>query len=485
MNGNTTSGVDINPLFSVAPPHGTQLIVRRIYEGTTSVDCTPVKTAVNQIIANTVSPPGVVPTASVPIEPGETILITLRVTGTTTFNPAAAGVVVTAQAKNTGHESDPAVPPPVCNTSDPTLFCTSDVPKDVTPPTFGTIPDTTVNAAADATTATVTYNVTATDNIGVTTLTCSPASGSVFPVGTTPVTCTASDAAGNTATGSFNVVVKDVTAPVVAKPDDKVVEATSAAGAAVTFSLPNATDAVGVKSVSCAPASGTTFALGTTTVTCQATDAANNVGSSSFTILVRDTPAPSFGAIANVTATTTNTSGTTVTYSTPTAADAVGVTSVVCSPASGSAFPIGATTETCTAKDAALNTSTASFTVTVQLSFSFGGFVVPATATQGSVVPLTWQYLSGGKAVDSSFLVPIVRVRTLTSCSNGTETGPAFIDKQTPGNSDFSYDSKTFTWHWNWQTKPFAVGCYNIYVDLTDAQGTLLQTNGPAKVRLK
>ena len=77
------------------------------------------------------------------------------------------------------------------------------------------------------------------------------------------------------------------------------------------------------------------------------------------------------------------------------------------------------------------------------------------------------------------------RVRTLTSCSNGTETGPTFIDKQTPGNSDFSYDSKTFTWHWNWQTKPFAVGCYNIYVDLTDAQGNLLQTNGPAKVRLK
>src|SRR5262245_64476683 len=100
-------------------------------------------------------------------------------TGTTSFNPDAAGVVVTAQAKNTGHENDPAVPPPVCNTSDPTQFCTSDVPEDVTPPTFGTIPDATVNAAADATSATVTFNVTASDNIGVTTQSCSPASGSV------------------------------------------------------------------------------------------------------------------------------------------------------------------------------------------------------------------------------------------------------------------------------------------------------------------
>ena len=49
--------------------------------------------------------------------------------------------VVTAQAKNTGHETDPAVAPPACNTSDPTQFCTSDVPEDVTPPTFGLNPD--------------------------------------------------------------------------------------------------------------------------------------------------------------------------------------------------------------------------------------------------------------------------------------------------------------------------------------------------------
>jgi hypothetical protein len=117
--------------------------------------------------------------------------------------------------------------------------------------------------------------------------------------------------------------------------------------------------------------------------------------------------------------------------------------------------------------------------------FTFGGFIVPATANQGSVVPLLWQYLSGSTPVDSSTLVPVVRVRALTSCSNGTETGPTFIDKQAPGNSDFNYDSKTFTWHFNWQTKPFAVGCYNIYVDLTDAQDHLLQKNGPAKVKLK
>jgi hypothetical protein len=484
MNGNTTSGLDVTPLFSVAPTQGSQLIVRRIYKVSTSQNCTPVKIAVNQILANTVAGPSTQPTASVPAEPGETLLVTLRIFGTTTFNPDAAGVLVTAQAKNTGHESDPVVPPPVCNTSDPTQFCTSDVPKDLTAPTFGST-DVTANAAADATSAIVTYDPAATDNVGVTSVVCTPPSGSLFPVGSTQVRCTASDAAGNTATTTFNVIVKDVTPPVVVKPSDITAEATAATGATVTFPLPAATDAVGVTSVTCSPASGSTFAIGSTAVLCRASDAAGNLGTTSFSVLVRDTIAPLIGATTNVTTATTNPAGTAASYTMPTVSDAVGVTSFVCSPSSGSVFPIGTTTIACTARDAALNTSTKSFTVTVQLLYVFGGFQVPATANQGSAVPLTWQYSSGGIVIDTGTLVPVVRVRTLSSCTNGTETGATFLDKQAPGNSNFNYDVKTFTWQFNWQTKPFALGCYNIYIDLTNAQGVLLQVNGPGKIRLK
>ena len=271
----------------------------------------------------------------------------------------------------------------------------------------------------------------------------------------------------------------------VQKPSDIVAEATGAAGAAVTFSLPAASDAVGVTSVSCSPVSGATFAIGSTVVTCRATDAAANVGTATFSVLVRDTIAPVIGVTTNITAATTSSAGTTVNYSLPPATDAVGVTSLVCTPPSGSVFPSGTTTVTCTARDAALNTATKTFTVTVQLLFVFGGFQVPATANQGSVVPLVWQYSSGGTVIDSRALVPVVRVRTLTNCSNGIETGVPYLNKQAPGNSDFNYDVKTFTWQFNWQTKLFAVGCYNLYIDLTDAQGVLLQTNGPAKIRLK
>ena len=42
-----------------------------------------------------------------------------------------------------------------------------------------------------------------------------PASGSVFPVGTTVVTATATDAAGNSQSCTFNVTVNDATPPVI------------------------------------------------------------------------------------------------------------------------------------------------------------------------------------------------------------------------------------------------------------------------------
>lgn len=59
--------------------------------------------------------------------------------------------------------------------------------------------------------AVVTYEVTATDTVDPNpTVSCSPPSGSVFPIGDTAVTCTATDASGNVAKGSFSVHVQGV-----------------------------------------------------------------------------------------------------------------------------------------------------------------------------------------------------------------------------------------------------------------------------------
>ena len=55
----------------------------------------------------------------------------------------------------------------------------------------------------------ITFNPQAIDNIdGLITPTCSPASGSVFAIGTTEVVCTATDSSGNTASNSFNVIIE-------------------------------------------------------------------------------------------------------------------------------------------------------------------------------------------------------------------------------------------------------------------------------------
>jgi uncharacterized repeat protein (TIGR01451 family) len=155
-------------------------------------------------------------------------------------------------------------------------------------------------------------------------------------------------------------VISDVPAPIVA-------EATSAAGAVVSFALPTALDdRDGALAVTCAPESGSSFPLGITTVTCGATDAAGNSGSSSFTVTVQDTTPPALACPANQTASATSATGAAVSYPPASVSDAVDAApAVTYSQASGTLFPIGTTTVIVTATDAAGNSSTCSFTVTI------------------------------------------------------------------------------------------------------------------------
>jgi hypothetical protein len=113
---------------------------------------------------------------------------------------------------------------------------------------------------------------------GVVATACLPASSATFPLGTTTVTCRAVDAAGNEGSAAFHVTIVDTTGPVVTVPPAVTVPATGATGAIVTF-VASATDLVsGSRPVTCAPASGSLFGVGSTTVTCRALDAAGNVG---------------------------------------------------------------------------------------------------------------------------------------------------------------------------------------------------------------
>lgn len=149
--------------------------------------------------------------------------------------------------------------------------------------------------------AVVTFDVSATDASAPSApaslnLACSPASGTFFPLGTTTVTCTASDEAGNVATASFSVVVTDVEAPVIgSSPNITAVLPRGASTVPVSFTLPIATDNSGQVTVSCSPASGSAFGLGTTAVSCTAMDPSGNRATTTFSVVVSAAVPPSGG----------------------------------------------------------------------------------------------------------------------------------------------------------------------------------------------
>ncbi|HEX6162127.1 MAG TPA: HYR domain-containing protein [Vicinamibacterales bacterium] len=234
-------------------------------------------------------------------------------------------------------------------------------------PAFENVPaDQTVEATAPDGAA-VTYTPpTATDNLDASVaVTCDPQSGSVFPLGSSGVTCSAQDEAGNGVTAAFTVTVVDTTAPVLTAPEAIVAEAQSSNGAAVVFAA-SATDAVTPSpAVTCTVASGSVFPLGSTLVQCSAQDAAGNGASASFVVTVVDTTAPTLTLPGNITAEAASSEGRAVSF-VATAIDAVsGSPAVDCTPASGSTFAVGETVVTCAAADAAGNVATGTFTVTI------------------------------------------------------------------------------------------------------------------------
>ncbi|MBB5014500.1 HYR domain-containing protein [Rehaibacterium terrae] len=242
---------------------------------------------------------------------------------------------------------------------------------DTTPPAID-VPDPITAEATSASGAEVSFAVSATDLVsGNVPVDCLPPSGSTFPLGTTTVECSASDAAGNGADASFDVTVVDTTPPVIDPMDDILgVEATGPAGAVVHYTAPATSDIVdGAGVATCLPASGSTFALGSTVVTCTASDAAGNAASPvSFNVQVVDTTPPVIDPMADILGVeATGPDGAVVHYTAPATSDIVdGAGVATCLPASGSTFALGSTVVTCTASDAAGNAaSPVSFNVQV------------------------------------------------------------------------------------------------------------------------
>jgi hypothetical protein len=214
--------------------------------------------------------------------------------------------------------------------------------------------------------AVATFTPSARDTVdGTVNVEADPASGATFPLGTTTVHLIAADQHGNQSASFFTVTVQDTTAPAI-QAANLVAEATGPSGAVVSFNA-TAVDLVdGPVPVSYSAASGSTFPVGATVVTVTATDSRQNIGTSTFTVTVKDSTPPAITVPADIITEATGPNGAAVQFTTLASDIVDGTLAAVANPASGSTFGIGQTTVTVSAVDAHGNSSSKSFVVTVR-----------------------------------------------------------------------------------------------------------------------
>jgi hypothetical protein len=99
------------------------------------------------------------------------------------------------------------------------------------------------------------------------------------------VTYSATDISGNTSSATATITVVDHEAPSLTIPPSFTVNATSPAGAFVSFTA-TGSDNSGFATVSCSPTSGSQYGIGVSTTSCTATDGSGNSTQGSFSVRV-------------------------------------------------------------------------------------------------------------------------------------------------------------------------------------------------------
>ena len=231
----------------------------------------------------------------------------------------------------------------------------------------------------------------------------SPPNG--FPVGTTGVTWTATDASGNVATGMQMITVTPPPDPgqlTLTPPGAITMEAT---GPTTSVALGAAMASGGTPPITItndAPAGG--FPLGATTVTWTAVDANMASANGTQVVTITDTTAPSITAPADVAANQDAGGGDTmVDLGTPTFSDLVDPNPTISNNAPANGFPVGTTTVVWTATDASGNS--ASDTQLVTINDSSFTVTPPADVTIEATGPTTTVAL--GNATTNGGVAPV------------------------------------------------------------------------------
>src|SRR5439155_519972 len=178
--------------------------------------------------------------------------------------------------------------------------------------------------------------------------------GEAFPLGVTTNVFQVSDAAGNTATCSFTVTVNDNQPPTISCPINIVTtNDVGQCSAVVSYTPPVGSDNCpgAVTTQIAGLTNGAAFPVGVTTNVFQVTDAAGNSATCSYTVTTNDV-----GQCSAV-----------VSYTPPVGSDNCpgALTTQITGLTNGAVFPVGVTTNVFQVTDAAGNSATCSFTVTV------------------------------------------------------------------------------------------------------------------------
>lgn len=331
--------------------------------------------------------------------------------------------------------------------------------------------------------------------------------GNFFPVGTTTITYTATDGAGNTATATQKVIVTETTPPIIFAPADASYTCLSEVPAANPSQaggplrdasglpvrdddgnlVPGGTpyDNCGNPIVTVTETSSGAGSAASPKIilrTFTATDASGNSASAVQTITVIDPTPPTISCPADITVyLPLNSSATSmvVDYTTPSGSDncSGATTTQTAGLASGASFPVGTTTNTFRVTDAAGNYTECSFTVTVL--YNFTGFFAPVSN------PPTFNLVNAGRAIPVKFSLSGNKGTSIFA-PNSPQSGVILCDASAPvadltdtlnaGNSSLNYDATVDQYNYVWATSSSWAGtCRQLVVTLKD--GTVHTAN--------
>jgi uncharacterized repeat protein (TIGR01451 family) len=298
--------------------------------------------------------------------------------------------------------------------------------------------------------------------------------GNFFPAGVTTITYTVTDAAGNTATDTQTVTVRDLTAPIIEAPADASYTCMSEVPAASPSQATHGTvldengnplppgppvDNCGTPAVT---VTETTTGAGNPaspriiTRTFTATDSSGNSASDVQVITVSDPTPPTISCPSDITVflpLNSTATSTTVNFNV-TGSDNCGTPTITTNAPAGNVFPVGTTTVMATANDGNGNTASCNFNVTVLYNFS--GFFSPVDnlpvfnqMKAGQAVPTKFS-LSGNKGLN------IFAANSPNSVQIACDSGAPISEVEetsTAGSSSLTYDASSDRYHYVWKTE--------------------------------